>query len=387
MQLGWIDFSREERNKVMATLDLLSDSKALDELGIGTLRDRYADILFPGISTIQTRAKYFVIIPYIFSLAVAQKFKRASEIIPWVNRIEDNLVSTLVENGGEDDAGIIGSRALKQGKYVKRKPSSIYWNGMRIYGILLDNRISMDQAATLIYNQGNKKRNIEIVKGEESYDDETAANDGISIFSPIKANYDFEEEIDIRLTKEEALYISNHIISSSYSKDSLLSFIIKNKINISDFSFDELEGLPMPIYMKNDYKLAKELADFIYGAHIRYNVIYSENKVTKQLESWNNWINNFDAGALRFEEIMTRINCKGITKDFLKKFLKAVINKDIEVIDRCIINREKEVKGERAKLCKPMEYQYNTAIHNYKLNYRYYSARTIINEILEGLGE
>lgn len=101
MQLGWIDFSREERNKVMATLDLLSATTALDELGIGTLRDRYANILFPGISTIQTRAKYFVIIPYIFSLAGSQKFKIASEIIPWVNRIEDNLVKTLVENSVE----------------------------------------------------------------------------------------------------------------------------------------------------------------------------------------------------------------------------------------------------------------------------------------------
>lgn len=96
MQLGWIDFSREERNKVMATLDLLSTTTALDELGIGTLRDRYADILFPGISTIQTRAKYFVIIPYIFKLAESQNFKRVSDTIPWVNKIEDNLVSILV---------------------------------------------------------------------------------------------------------------------------------------------------------------------------------------------------------------------------------------------------------------------------------------------------
>lgn len=74
----------------------------------------------------------------------------------------------------------------------------------------------------------------------------------------------------------------------------------------------------------------------------------------EQIKSWNNWIDNFDVEALRFEEIMTRINCKGTTKDFLKKFLKAVINKDIEAIDRCIINREKEIKGERAKLCKAM---------------------------------
>lgn len=387
MQLGWIDFSREERNKVMATLDLLSTTTALDELGIGTLRDRYADILFPGISTIQTRAKYFVIIPYIFSLTESQKFKRSSEIIPWVNKIEDNLVSTLVKNSGEDDAGIIGSRSLKQGKQVKRKPSSIYWNGMRTYGILLDNRVSMDQMATLIYNQGNKRRNIEIVKGVDSYDDETAASDGISIFSPAKLDYDFEKDIDIRLTKEEALYISNHIITSIYSRDSLLAFIVKNNIDVSNFNFEDLEALSMPSDMKNDYRLAKELADFIYGAHIRYNIIYSQKLDMEQIEAWNNWIDNFDAGALRFEEIMIRINCKGTTKDFLKKFLKSVLNKDIEAIDKCIINREKEVKGERAKLCKPMEYQYNTAIHNYKLNYRYNSARTIINDILEGLGE
>ena len=388
MQLGWIDFSREERNKVMATLDLLSTTTALDELGIGTLRDRYADILFPGISTIQTRAKYFVIIPYIFKLAESQNFKRVSDTIPWVNKIEDNLVSILVNNSGEEDtSGIIGSRALKQGKNVKRKPSSIYWNGMRTYGILLDNNVSMDQVATLIYSQKNKKKNIEIFKGEESYDDETAANDMITIFSPIHPNYDFEKDINIRLTKDEALYISNHIITSIYSRDSLLAYIIKNKIDVSNLSFEDLEKLSMPSDMKNDYRLAKKLADFIYGAHIRYNIIYSQNLDINQVEAWNKWIDEFDVEALRFEDIMIRINCKGTTKDFLKKFLKAAKNKDIESIDRCIINREKEVKGERAKLCKPMEYQYNTAIHNYKLNYRYYSARTIITDILEGLGE
>lgn len=387
MQLGWIDFSREERNKVMVTLDLLSTTTALDELGIGTLRDRYADILFPGISTIQTRAKYFVIIPYIFALAKLQKFKRANEIIPWVNKIEDNLVSTLVRNSGEDSSGIIGSRSLKQKKYVKRKPSSIYWNGMRTYGILLDNSVSMDQVATLIFNKENKKKNIEIVKGEESYDDKTAVNDGISIFSPINPNYEFEKDIDIKLTKKEASYISDHIVKSIYSKDSLLAFIIKGRIDVSNLSFEDLEKLQMPNEMKNDYRLAKELADFIYGAHIRYNVIYSQEKDMEQVKAWNNWIDKFDVGTLRFEEIMTRINCKGTTKEFLKKFLKAVTNKDIEAINRCIINREKEVKGERAKLCKPTEYQYNSAIHNYKLSYRYYSARTIITDILEGLGE
>ena len=57
MQIGFIDFSKEERNKILATLKLLGTQTALDELGIGVIRDAYADILFPGISTIQTRAK------------------------------------------------------------------------------------------------------------------------------------------------------------------------------------------------------------------------------------------------------------------------------------------------------------------------------------------
>lgn len=66
MQIGYIDFSKEERDKVLATLKLLTVPSALDELGIGRIRDAFANKLFPGLSTIQTRAKYYVIIPYLF---------------------------------------------------------------------------------------------------------------------------------------------------------------------------------------------------------------------------------------------------------------------------------------------------------------------------------
>ena len=34
MPLGWIDFSKSERNKVLSVLDLLSEAGTLDELGI-----------------------------------------------------------------------------------------------------------------------------------------------------------------------------------------------------------------------------------------------------------------------------------------------------------------------------------------------------------------
>lgn len=65
LSLGWVDFSKSDRNMVLSVLRQLTEPGAIDELGIGTIRDGFANILFPGTSTIQTRAKYLFLIPYI----------------------------------------------------------------------------------------------------------------------------------------------------------------------------------------------------------------------------------------------------------------------------------------------------------------------------------
>ena len=59
MELGWIDFSKNERDDILNTLDSLSEKGTLDELGIAPIRDGFSDLFFPGTSTLQTRAKYF----------------------------------------------------------------------------------------------------------------------------------------------------------------------------------------------------------------------------------------------------------------------------------------------------------------------------------------
>lgn len=43
MPLGWIDFSKDERNKVLNVIHLLDEPGAVDELGIGAVRDAFAD--------------------------------------------------------------------------------------------------------------------------------------------------------------------------------------------------------------------------------------------------------------------------------------------------------------------------------------------------------
>lgn len=75
MQLGWIDFSKEDRKKALDVINLLSEQGAVDELGIGIIRDAFAIYFFPGTSTIQTRAKYFLIVPYVLREAVDGRYE------------------------------------------------------------------------------------------------------------------------------------------------------------------------------------------------------------------------------------------------------------------------------------------------------------------------
>ena len=61
-KFGWIDFSEKERRQMLDVVQLFSERETRDELGVGTMRDAFAEYFFPGTSTIQTRAKYMLLI-------------------------------------------------------------------------------------------------------------------------------------------------------------------------------------------------------------------------------------------------------------------------------------------------------------------------------------
>ena len=67
MQLGWVDFSKADREKVLDVINLLQEPGAVDEIGIGLIRDAFANYFFPGTSTVQTRVKNtFLLFPISF---------------------------------------------------------------------------------------------------------------------------------------------------------------------------------------------------------------------------------------------------------------------------------------------------------------------------------
>ena len=77
--LGWLDSSERERRAVLELVSALNEPGTLDELGIGSIRDTIADTLFPGTSTIQTRARYFLFVPWILQQVERSSTRRHEE--------------------------------------------------------------------------------------------------------------------------------------------------------------------------------------------------------------------------------------------------------------------------------------------------------------------
>ena len=64
-KIGWVDLSPLQRDRVKKFMDLMGMGGVQDELGVGIIRDAMSNRIFPGFSTLYTRAKYFFITPYL----------------------------------------------------------------------------------------------------------------------------------------------------------------------------------------------------------------------------------------------------------------------------------------------------------------------------------
>ena len=73
--IAWLDTSADEQRRVREIVALFTDKGTLDELGIGQIRDAFSDGMFPGTSTIQTRARYLLFVPWLYQRAAKSSAK------------------------------------------------------------------------------------------------------------------------------------------------------------------------------------------------------------------------------------------------------------------------------------------------------------------------
>ncbi|QBM74855.1 hypothetical protein E2E30_03100 [Sphingomonas sp. AAP5] len=126
--LGWIDHDGDREEAILRALGAAKGNDARDELGLGTIRDSFADLFFPGISTIQQRVRYFLFVQWCCELAASQG--EADRIVARLRANEETLIGSLKHLGeGRGVIGILSQEALE------RMPSEIYWNGLAVLGM------------------------------------------------------------------------------------------------------------------------------------------------------------------------------------------------------------------------------------------------------------
>ncbi len=126
---GWLDQDDAQRKAMLSVVELFKDEGTVDELGIGSVRDFFADSLFPGTSVLLTRARYLVMIPWLLRDTCAASKDPAAGLIH-LRQLEGRLIHSLL-NGGETD-GVIGRQAKEK---LKRMPSTAYWAALGHFGV------------------------------------------------------------------------------------------------------------------------------------------------------------------------------------------------------------------------------------------------------------
>ncbi|MBR2666504.1 DUF6361 family protein [Methanobrevibacter sp.] len=385
MELGWIDFSKTERNKVLSILDLLGERGVLDELGIAQIRDAYSDFFFPGTSTIQTRAKYFLIVPYAFKDLEFNSKYTYSKLRKSFDESEEGCAHIFLDNNPDED-GVIGKRSIQGGSWVKRTPSSIYWAGLRKYGIF-KGKMSIDQYIKYVTIQKQDKSNSVNLgnSSDEGHDDKNAGDtQKIHYFNIPTYRRDWIDNLSINLTFDEGQFLKQQIIESC--PDSIIGYVLKEDIkeflDIPSFSDLDVIIYRFPQEIQANFWNAKLFSDFCFALRVVYNMIVSENKNRRANELYE----ELDFGKL------SEIDVDGIMKTFslynpyLRRFLKdsreAMKNNDLEELKNIIKSREVFLKGvNRSKTAHPGEFDFDEWFAGEHLNYRFNIAQSIVADI------
>lgn len=395
MPLGWIDFSNTERSKILSVLELLSEKGTLDELGIAPIRDGFSNIFFPGTSTIQTRAKYFFVVPY-----ALKDLERGKEVNPY--KVLQTLDALEKETGrifyeqNKNENGIIGKRAIAKGGWVKRSPADVYWAGLRKYGIFVGGNMSLSEYISAMCALKNQKGTLSKLgnrrDGEEDIDDRDAGDIGYRQFVKMPLyEENWMNNTHIQLTKREGEYLHNQIIATC--QGTMMAYVLQH--NMTEFlerkDFKDLRIIieQFPEEIQINYWIALRFSEFLCVLRTIYNVVLSDEKNQEANETLEIlWEDVQYYADIDVDDIFVRLELQNKSLYiFIQKAREYMKSEDIEGLKRLIKNREIELKGTgRARTCHPGEFDETEWFGGHGLDYRFSNAKVIIRDIFESEG-
>jgi hypothetical protein len=358
---AWLDFSESDRKKALDVIDLFREKGTVDELGMGTIRDAIADLLFPGTSTIMTRARYYLFVPWIY-LRQEQKKTGSNEIAQLARKDEIALIAAL-KNGGESQ-GVIGVDA---GPLLKRLPSTIYWQSLGVLGIRryegsLDN---YHRALDSFYKKGD------VIRGDDGH---VVTGGNLRRWDPAlpPPPDGLLKESSLALTKAEANYLRERVMQAA--PHSLFAFLANRPYDDANPSFpwEHEAAEKFPAQNREEIRHARNFAEAMHGSALLYNLMLAEKRpddterITGYQELFKEWSELMAAKQAAFKawsrpDFWKLVNGTGAriplaTLSFVTEWLDKAIGNDPGSLERSksarnlIINRERLLKGGLARL-------------------------------------
>ena len=388
MQLGWIDFSKNERNKVLSVIHQLEEPAAVDELGLGAIRDGFADYFFPGTSTVQTRAKYFLIVPYILKEAGSGEYgSDLNTILKKIDNEERGCRDILIRTSSN---GIIGGTIPNS--WVLRTPLDIYWNGIKRLGIFKEDLSVKEYLLQSMLQRSNKNKrgygNRESTE-EHNRDDYDAGDLTTFQFWSLGNTYqrNWRNGLTIELLPQEASFLRNQVIVNQ--RNTLFAYVLKNNISLEKYeSFGaftaDLDG-SIGEELQNMIKLANDFNNLASLITTRYNLIVSCGRNQRAIDRWDKFSKDLERrSSVNLLEIYHRLGIRSSgTKTFLLKIQDAFNKGNIDKADEMIIARESNIKRpSRAKTNHAGEYPEQQWIGAFTYDYRFTPTKRIVADIM-----
>ena len=397
----WLDYSERERRKMLDVVDLFKEHDTRDELGIASVRDAFADMLFPGTSTIMTRARYFLIVPWTYQKLERQKTSSA-EIAAKARRAELSLVQPIEDS--DDNYGNIGKVAKTT---LKRLPSSVYWQGLAVWGIrcFAGAQVQYHRNLDRYYTQVTRNRGRATERDAE-HDDLVAPNWHAGL---VQLPDDFPAKCSLSLARREAEYLAERIMLSPGCAGSLLAELVtlRKRVAPVEFPWEHPHSAELPPRLREILDHAQNLSEVMHGASLLYNLMLAqqahwEEGVSQYLDDLAEWAEMIAKRARvlaqwnrnRFWEIVDsghqRITNR--TTDFINTWWDLALAGGAAQLSanaraRLLISeRERQLKRGLARIDNPRAQElWNGSSGTARLEYRWTISQRLLDDIFDGL--
>ncbi len=379
-------------------IDLFSEPGTLDELGIGAVRDGFADRFFPGTSTIQTRVRYFLLIPWIYR-SIESRYAGRPGIADKARAAEIRLIEALMAS--DDSAGTIGQQARWR---LKRLPTDVYWQGMATWGIRASPG-SREQYHRRIETLDPDAR--QVLRTDDGEPLDSVANDQAwHAYLPDPPD-GFPRIASLRLSSGDAEYLTERILTMA--SDTLLAVLVKEGKPSEPVSFvwDHPQLGEFPETMREEVEHAHCFSEAIHGSALLYNLLLAERSADRdRADGYRHWLEEWSTGLEErgreladwnrpdFWEVVARTQARVTpqTRDFIDRWLDIALTGPTAVADDdrardLVAEREVSVKGPHARLANDRALEgWSGASGTAQLDYRWPVAQRHTGDILAGLG-